>query len=420
MKKPDRILILAIITLGILLRFSDITLPELATDEVQAALGVSPAWTPLGMGILRFAQSIFGHEIIVIRGVSILFGLAMLPLVYSLSREYVDQETSLIITAVAAAFPSHIIFSRLAYLSIQLSFAWTLTLLCFLKARKTNDRKWIIALFFASFAATMIKTQGLLLPFLLIIGTIIEKRKGTVKDTAFWTLVFSLIPVSFYIITHPGIAATLLLYGGNMYGVSGPLSRLTALVSVWWNILGLFLVAIIITLPALRKFSWPLWVLIVIGSSIGYILGAGHEYYTTHLVLFSLPIGAALALWRPALRQICLVALLAMSIVIVGPHNLLKTSWRHHLYQEEGFWNRHAQEINEVLKDQEVVTVLGDAGHHIRWYLEPEVLVGKNLSAPYPTDFAVLLGISEAGKVSGTVEYVAGGVAVVRQGYLTN
>lgn len=62
------------------------------------------------------------------------------------------------------------------------------------------------------------------------------------------------------------------------------------------------------------------------------------------------------------------------------------------------------------------MTVLGDAGHHLRWYLEPRVLVGKDMIPPYPTKYVILLGLDEASKVAGSkLVWVSEGVGVVRQ-----
>ena len=61
------------------------------------------------------------------------------------------------------------------------------------------------------------------------------------------------------------------------------------------------------------------------------------------------------------------------------------------------------------------MTVLGDVGHHVRWYLEPRVLVGKDMESPYPTNIVILFSTDDADRVSGKIVSVIEHLAVVRQ-----
>jgi len=414
-RKLDSFLLWLCIGVGIALRMTDLGVPDFATDEAQAALGATAAWTPLGMQIMGLAQSLFGHTIIVARSVSAVFGIALLPLLYLIAREYTDKKTALLITAIAAIFPTHIVFSRLAYLSAQLLFGWTLMLYCFLKTRKAilapqsslsaSGVGWMFALFFASVFATLIKSQGLLFPGLLILGTFIEQWKTSKKLSIVnclpaealakagqlsIVLVLSLLPTTLYILTHPGIAATVLLYGGNMYGISGFFHRFIELFTTWWTELSLFLIVLVFALPSLKNFSWPVSALLALVSTVGFILGPDHAYYVSDLVLFALPIGMMLSKIHPIVRKGTLGALLILTLLILGPTTLYRTQWTYPLYQEKGYWNTHAETLNAVLKGEETVTVLGFPGHHLRWYLTPRLLVGREMTPPYPTAFILI------------------------------
>ena len=412
MRKTEAFLTIGIlIAIGILLRITDLAIPDLATDEAQALFAASAAWTPLGMWIIEAVRTILNDEIVVIRFVSVFFGILTLPLIYLTAKEFTNKKTAILAVIIASLFPSHIIFSRLAYLSVQQCFWWIAVLFCYFKARKGDNFIWYLALFLTSVAATMTKTQGLLLPLLLIIGTLIERRKSKLSIT----LALSLIPVTFYILTKPGIAATLFLYTGNMYGVSGPFDRIGALIATWWRVIGFFLIALIVSIPMLRKLPWPFLTLLTIGTLIGFLLGAGHEYYTTHLVLWSIPIAMMLIKFKPALRSISVAILLLFSVVTLGPTGLLQNKWTYELYQERGFWNTYAAEINAHLEGEEVVTAIGDIGHHVRWYVKPRVLVGKNMERPYPTNYFLVFGVDEAANVSGKIVEVFEHLAVVRQ-----
>src|SRR3989344_6103606 len=403
-ERKTRLTLGLIVAMGVLLRVTNLGVPDFATDEAQAALAASAAWTPLGMGILNSATILFGKHILVARSVSAIFGIACLPLVYLLTREMTKRaDMALLATAIAALFPTHILFSRLAYLSIQECFWWLAVLYTFLRAKKQKIALWYILLFAATVASTMTKTQDILLPALLVIGRMVEMRTNVLRDAISWILIIACIPFGFFFLTHPGIPATLFLYGGHMYGVSGPFARVIDLVTMWWKLLGIYLLAIILCLQTLRTFAWPFHALLIVDVFTGYLLGPGHEYYATHLVFFSIPIAAALLRAGSSLRATAMGLFAAFTLLTLGPTSLFLNPWTHHLYQKTGFWNQNAARVNEVLKDEETVTVLGDAGHHLRWYLAPRILVGREMTPPYPTQYLILTSIAEAPKAKGGI-----------------
>jgi len=393
--------------------------------------------------ILEFVQGLFGREIFVVRGVSVLFGLLQLPLMYALALHImkkrraspqISHDTALTVTAITAVFPSHILFSRLAWLSVHLCFAWTLVLCAYLRAREKNHHGWLVILFLASVFATLLKTQGLLFPLFLLAGRILElliaknlgkikKWKKVFKDELALTLVFSLIPVTFYILTHPGIAATVLLYGGDLYGLSNINLRFEHLFTTWWYILTIYLIALAGSLrfilglaPLPKRWKvWPIWGLLLICATIGLVLGPGNGYYTTYLVLFSLPIGIGLMRSKNWVRMTALTILFVTTILSIGPRDYFLNSWTLEPFRTPGYWNSHEEKINYVLRKEAAVTVLGYAGHHLRWYLDPYLYVGKDMSPPYPTRMILILGDSNAARELGGVVYKDNQVTIIRQ-----
>ena len=382
-----------IIILGILLRLTDVTFPDFATDEAQFALGASAAQPPIGMFFFWLTQAIFGTSIISARLVSIIFGIATIYLIYQIVLTFSDKKIALTAAALAAIFPTHIIFSRLAYLSVPLCFAWALTTLMFIKAKnKPNNSKLLIGLFLSSVLATFIKTQGLLLPFFLLLSSLYAMRKNnkkplfTIHYSLFIILFLSLIPITLYILTNPGIGATLTLYGGNMYGVSGIFERISTLIKLWWHLIpilsilfALSLIQLVTKNQKLKTWSLPLTALILAGVLLGLLLGPAHEYYTTYLVYWSIPIALLLSRMKPCWTPIILTLIVINTLLIVGPRSIFLNGRTYRVYQSEGYWNTHADRINEVLEGVDEVIVLGHPGHHIRWYLEPLTLVGKNM-----------------------------------------
>ena len=381
-----------IIILGVLLRLTDVAFPDFATDEAQFALNASAAQPPIGMFFFWLAQTIFGASIISARAVSIAFGIATIYLIYKIVLEFSEKKAALTAAAFASIFPTHIIFSKLAYLSVPLCFAWALTTLMFIKAnKKPHDSKLLIALFLSSVLATFIKTQGLLFPLLLLIGIIIESIKNkkplfTIHYSLFTILFLSLIPITLYILTNPGIGATLTLYGGNMYGVSGILDRTLTLIKLWWHLIPILTILFALSLihitrkpnPKTETLT-PALILIVTGILLGLVLGPAHEYYTTYLVYWSIPIALLINRMKPCWTPIILTLIVINTLLLTGPRSVFLNGRTYKLYQSEGYWNTHADQINDALKGVDEVIVMGHPGHHIRWYLEPRVLVGKNI-----------------------------------------
>jgi len=383
------------ILLGVLLRMTQMTLPDLSTDEAQFALSASAAQPPLGMMYLRMAQMLFGADILVVRGAVVVLGILTLPVIYFIAREILDRENALLATALASVFPGHVLFSKLAYLSVPLFLMWALTLLMFLRVRRNANPWWLIALYIVSLTATFTKTQGILLPALLLGGRIFELRGRCIRDALCWVLGFSMIPILLYIATHPGIPATLLLYGGSMYGLSGIFARCLELVNVWWSLLFLFFVAAAVSVVELPRLPWPVWILLLLGTGIGLLLGPSHAYYTTHLVLWSVPIAALLGTLPPAARTTVLLTLTLSTLLVLSP---VQNPWTYDLYRNNNYWNTHAAEMNAALAGEESIIVLGSAGHHVRWYLEPRVLIGNTFDTNHIQGTYLLLDQERRGE----------------------
>jgi hypothetical protein len=379
---------------GITLRCIDISVPDVLTDEAQFGLGTSAAHPPLGMAFFRAALMMGGSNILALRSVSIVLGILFLPLLYLLVREWMDRRGALLVTALGSLFPSAILFSRLAFLSMTQLFFWTLFVLLFLRVKNNGSEKEKIALFLAAVASSSIKFQGFVIPFLFLAGRMMEKRGSVLRDDVSWILLLSLVPIALYDLTHPGVLASVLLYGGSA-DVLGLIDRFRELFSVWWNILGFAVLLLPLSLLGCTRLRWEMHVFLGWVLLQGFLFGPSHEYYVTDLVLFVIPIAMLIA--RSQVSSIVVLPLMMMNaILLLGPSFLVRSSWTNPLYQQEGYWNLHAEEINNVLKDQDHVIVLGDAGHQLRWYMNPETLVGKDMDLSAQTGAFLLLDPSIA------------------------
>jgi len=402
-----------LIALGIVLRFVDISVPDLSTDEAQFIMNASPAHPPIGKALFQVAQIIGGHNIVSVRVLAAIIGTITIGLIFLVVREIKNTETAMIAAAIASIFPSHILFSRLAYLSIILCFGWWFLLLAFIHARKNPSTLRLTALYVAGLVATLIKTQGVLFPILLIIGRIAEKGKSSVRDPILWVLAISMIPMGIYALTQPAVAAAFLSYGGTSYGFSNIIERLFQLGSAWWHWNHVIIVVGIISLPFLIKVPWHISAMLLAGVLTSYLLGPGHSYYTTHLIVFAVPISIMIkkmGTWK--VPMICGV-LGVITLLTTGPSKFIPFPYSE--FSKEGFWNEHSAKINEFFLGEDSITVLGSAGHHIRWYISPRVLVGKQFKPPYPTEYILLLNDSKVDDIDGIVEYSEKNITVMRQ-----
>lgn len=401
-----RLILALLVAAGLALRFASLTLPDISTDEAQFALGASAAQPLVGMQFFDLGQRLFGEENAVVRAVAGAWGILGVALLAAIGLVLGGRKTAAVVGLIALFFPSHVVFSRLAYLSAPLTAWWLAVLLMFLVAEKRTTPQAIIGLYGVSFVATFIKTQAFLLPLALLLYRAVRLRGKIVRDPLAWALALSMIPIMLYIAAHPGILATVAQYGGNQYGLLDVGGRLFALAMSAWSIMGIGLFVCALATPALRTMPAPWWIALTVGIGQGYVLGPENAYYMTDLVLLALPIGIALASSR---RMILAGTACAIAIFIAASLMTISTQRRH------DYWETHAGAINEALADADAVIVLGNAGHHLRWYIEPYVLVGKDMNIEDRSGYFLLLDPSERDRISGgEVVYKDGVVTIVR------
>ncbi len=378
MKRSETIIIGIAVALGLALRMTDIGFPDVLTDEAQFGLGSSAAHPPFGMFLMKVMMMLFGMNILALRSLSILLGIGCVVLIYFMTREKFSKQTALYAACIASLFPSAILFSRLAFLTMPQLFFWLLLILAFLRAKKDPSGLMLLFLFLASVGATFIKFQGLVVLGLLLLGRIIDVRKKWWEDSIVHVLVLSLLPIALYDITHPGVMASVLLYGGSndMPEFS---ERFGLLFSTWWSVLSLAVILLPLSLFAFRKIGWELQIVSVWVLLQGFLFGASHEYYVADLLVFAIPCGVMFASVSKSIRLPGVVALCVLAFILLGPRSITLSRYTADPYKELGYWNTHAEAINNALRDLPDVVVLGDAGHQIRWYLAPTVLVGKDM-----------------------------------------
>lgn len=362
-------MILITLFFGLILRLWGIGIPDIATDEAQFILGATAAHPPLGIRLFESALALH-HSIIAARSVSIVTGFLTIGVLFLIARRLTTLRTAGLVAAVAAIFPGHIVFSKLAYLDPLLTLAWLLTVLTLEQARAqkehTNDLS-LLFLWAAAVASTFIKTQGFLFPLALLLLRLWEMRKHRPwHDPIAGILILSLLPIFLYLPTHPSILATLQLYGGTMFGIQNMLTRILELFLMQWQMLLFLLPLGILSISSLRQCPISLRMLCLLAALQPLILGPNHIYYATALVIFALPIGLLLTRLPRIAQDIALILCIGSALLV-------------QIQPKTTYWNTHADTINALVTGEKQIVAVGGVGHHIRWYLRPEVLVGNTM-----------------------------------------
>ena len=383
--------LLFFVLVGILLRMVDISLPDFSTDEAQYAFG-SKAHPFVAIGMMQIFQALFGHTLLVVRSISVLAGIATLFVLFATVRFLFPEkkEVAELTLAVASLFTSHILLSRLAYLDATQCLMWACLLYAFLRARERQTVASITMLNVASVLAIFVKVQGMLFPFFLLLGRIIEKRGRVHRDPVFLALCLSFVPFAFYILSQPEVGAVFFLYTGKVIGFIDLSGRFISLLTLWKSILGIFLILIPFSLPKVRSLPWPVTLLLLLAIGINFFLSP-RLYYSTYLVFFAMPIGLLLASWKIHYRVVTLCAIFLSTLLIAGPQVFPLRSYRFYLFQHPGYWNTHAAAINKSIGESDEVIAIGHVGHQVRWYIDAKVLVGHEMdTAEMPGTFLVV------------------------------
>ncbi len=385
------IALLFFVVIGILLRITDLSVPDFSTDEAQFAFG-SRSHPFVAIALMQLFQALFGQSIPVVRSVSALSGIATLAVLFALMRQlYPEKKEAAVLTlALASLFSSHILLSRLAYLDVVQCLMWALVLFAYLRASARQTTQSITLLSIVAMLAIFVKVQGMLFPLLLLIGRFCEKRGKVLGDPVFAALFLSLIPFAFYVLSQPEVGAILFLYTGKVIGFIDLSGRFISLLTLWKSILGIFLILIPLSLPQLRRTPWPVTVLLLLAIGINFFLSP-RLYYSTYLVFFAIPMGLLLASWKIPFRVITLCIVLFSTLLIAGPSAFPLSSYRYYLFQNPGYWNTHGAAINESIGDADSVIAIGHVGHQVRWYIDAKVLVGNEMdTAHMPGTFLVV------------------------------
>jgi len=385
MSRVEKYVLWVCITAGCCLRFVDLTFADLATDEAQFVLGATAAHPKPSLWVFQIAQFIGGSTLLSVRLPVALVGCLIVWLMYVIARRECGKETALRVAALAAIFPSAIVFSRLAYLSTFVIASWLFFTYCFLRARRDSSVFMLILLFFASVIASYTKTQGFVFTFMLLLGCIIQKRQRVFQDPVAIILALSLVPISATLVTSPAILATLTQYSGGAFGAHAPLERLSTLFSSWVLMVPFFLPLLLLSVQRARQLPWSMVLLMCLGMGMAFFLGPSHLYYTADVIYTMFAIGLWMGTLHAYVRLSIVSVLCVTTVFVLQPMHWMQHSYRVPPFSQVPYWNTHASQLESVLHTQTELTILGNnVGHHVRWYLRPEITVIRDPSNYLP------------------------------------
>lgn len=386
--KPYTIFLWAVIILGIVLRFWQIDFTDVHTDEAQFILD-SRAHPPLGIFFIHVFQYIFGVSLFSARLVSSVLGAATVGVIALYARQVVPKH-ALLITALAAVFTPHVLLSKYIYLDVPQTFFWMLLLYSYTVARKQPNFYVYCLVFVAAMCSYLVKVQGMLFPFFLFVIHVVLHWRTFYKDTLSWLMLLAGFPILLYLLSMPDIGGIILFYRPTLYGFYDPSSRLLGILYNWWVTLGVFSVLVFISFFELKRLSWPVWLFLGMALIMSMILSP-HMFYLAYLLIVVVPLGILLGKRLPKVAIIILVALLTVWSMYITRFGFTQFMI-HPFYENEPYWNTHADIVNSYLPTNEPVVAIGIFGHQVNWYILPEVVNANNrFTTEQLTEFSTIL-----------------------------
>lgn len=273
---------------------------------------------------VSIAFTLFGVSDIIARSISVIFGVATILVTYFITKNLFSINTAIVSTLILSVLPYHITMTRQVFVDIPLSFFYLLTLLFLIKYIKTNRSIWVYAIGISSGLCFISKEIGLFSLVSIAFCMIIVKKL---------TFKFSLIVISLFLfISSPFLVTPLIIedaknallqyyqWQRDRESSASHTFYLQILLNhgLGYILTGLFIVSIIYMIRSFNKNSPYLllliWVaiplifyhllplkgynylvsiispLVIIGSSIPFIVSKKYQLLTSCLVILVIPI----------------------------------------------------------------------------------------------------------------------------------
>ncbi len=185
---------------------------------------------------------IFGNDLLVLRALTVLYGLLTLALLYLMGREFLNEKLALLASFLFAIYPNAIFFGRIGFANNQLMFLSVLALYSLLKYFKHRTVKWMYLAALTAGLASVTEASGLSMILSLCLIFLVYDRKNLlsvlfISSIPFALFVFSMLIISPHSFIHDINYQFIRL--GNTEKVS---------IDPFSNILGVFLLVLFIVL----------------------------------------------------------------------------------------------------------------------------------------------------------------------------
>lgn len=216
-------ILLGLTITGFLLRFYNLAGNSLWLDEAatlsfarQTLVGIWEStaggeFNPPLFYWLEHGMLVFGESEFVLRLLPALFGVLTIPVVYSIGKEFRDRNVGLIAAALLAFSPFHIFYSQEARAYTPMLFFFSLALLFYVRASRSNEtRSWVL---FGAFSAVAFWMHFYaIVPVAVLVLHALVARAGEIRKDVRNAKNPALALVAFVVATLPLLIVTINLF----------------------------------------------------------------------------------------------------------------------------------------------------------------------------------------------------------------
>ncbi len=430
MNKKTGLILGLILSVAFFLRFWNLGIGDLVTDEAKTALGIAYPHSFVLPNLSVLSQSIFGVSEWAVRLPFALMGIMTVWLWYLIGTKLKNQNFGLVLAGLAAVIPTNVIFSRSAYLDAPVILVWLVALFFWVITEQESEQTWgKFGLWFFLLLAPFIKLQAVYLHVVLGLIILWQTRGKFWQDTRTWLIVISVLPITGYVLGQPQQMYDIFAYffqQSSGVKIDSSLSLFAGTVGFWlWP----FLVLTMIGLWTPRKilFSSKNIFLPFLGvglvALIFSILGTRQLYYLA-MIDPLLVLGAGLGIWYLVEKWKYLT--MVSSLIIIGWSGFIIFSvsniTKNFCVQVQNgcYWQSAttSEWIRKVQGEKDIVYYLDEnLGYTPKWRLpfETKKLDSlPNLSEKRTNSLVLIVGRgSKVAKFAGLTNEVSGGVVKV-------
>ncbi|MDI6866504.1 glycosyltransferase family 39 protein [Methanoculleus sp.] len=374
-------ILLGLTFVGFILRFYNLGGNSLWLDEATtltfARQSLGGIWASVAAGEfnpplfywLEHGMIFFGESEFVLRFLPALLGVLTIPAIYLIGKEFRDKNVGLLAAALLTFSPFHIFYSQEARAYAPMLFFFSLALLFYIKAYRSNEtRSWVLFGIFSAIAFwthfyAFVPVAVLVLHALITQVGEIHKDLGTARNIALSIVVFIVITLPLLIVTaelflvRTSSAPTYGIQGVNViYQTLLQISGFNDLIMVLFIIL--FLIGVISTWREDRNGSLLLVFMMILPLAASLLLSSRMPMIPRYLI-YLLPVYfVGIASSYPALYAIVRdkrAIYLAITAVFLISTPFLAT---YYTTPQKNDWRGFSEELAGMTVDGDLIVVL--------------------------------------------------------------